>query len=1073
MALVTQTFTSNTTWTVPTAVNIIDKVFVLSGGGGGGNNNGGGGGGGRVNYQENVSVTPGGSVVVTVGNGGAASANGGSSAFGGYSATGGSAGADNLGAGGSSNNAGGSASARTGGGGGGAGQAGKNGGDYPGVGGDGYYLDFTNTYYGGGGQGGSPATTQYDADIPAQSSRGGGAAGGGATNTNPANAGTNGLGGGGGGARNSGTGGAGGKGVVIIQYYQPDFELTSDKKGIEEGETITFTLRTRNIANGTSIPYTLTGTGITAGDFSGGLTGSFTISSVDNGANGIGTKAITLVSDNLTEGNEVVTLTLNGLGESITFTIADSSLTEFTRATDPVGEFVPGYQYTIVTAGNTDFTLLGSANNTPGTTFTATASGTVTAGSFVIGKTYIIKTVNLTDFTAIGASSNTVGVSFVATGIGSGGGLAVQGTGTARGPWISKTIETADYNNVQTAVANVLGTGSVDTGWGQVVQSSQITVSNKVTKEQYDLLANDIKGAWKHLYGSTPSLTTVSTSDRLRANTVNSPFKQYETYSNVLVARRLADPPVSQRVLNSHGTVTYTSAWKVYLTSTTLVSFSSSAKARHFFNSGGEIRFTSSRTGGATNTHNTTWTTLLTTAGTLAFGGAKPSQGTSPDDGTNFHKLTGTFQPWYEANASSPYADNEYRISARFVNASNPKDIEFKVEWVDDYFASGTALDQVDGTISLAVQSITASGFLEPVAIGNFEIETPTVSVGSISATGGVSATIVPNTTLITEGNTVTFTITTSNLANGTYNWEVFGMSPEDFSGGAVQGTVSITSGSGSFTRTVVADVVFEGKAESFYAEFRNGATTLARSSTITVAEMNVVPSPGYVLEGQSVTWTITGYNIPNGTYTYEITGGTTTDFTDGVKSGNVTVTSNSGSVTKTLASDADSGNETFYMDIKSGSNILARSGTITVSQSNAALFGTAAYRFTPTRNVTTGNVSAGRGMPGDYNSSVHGTVIWPQGGSWVGSIFEPTTTSITLQFSCDNIFSMWINQTLVVNNDTNWSDWNFVTLTVVPNDLIYISAQVQNTGGPYGFAGRIYNGSTTYYNTNTNWVGT
>lgn len=49
---------------------------------------------------------------------------------------------------------------------------------------------------------------------------------------------------------------------------------------------------------------------------------------------------------------------------------------------------------------------------------------TITAGAFVVGQVYTILTVGNTDFTLIGASANTIGVVFTATGVGSGTGTA-------------------------------------------------------------------------------------------------------------------------------------------------------------------------------------------------------------------------------------------------------------------------------------------------------------------------------------------------------------------------------------------------------------------------------------------------------------------------------------------------------------------------------------------------------------------------------------------------------------------------------------------------------------------------
>jgi len=67
-----QTFTSSGTFSVPSGVSSVD-VLVVAGGGGGGYEGGGGGAGGLI-FRPGFSVTPGGTVTVTVGGGGAGSA---------------------------------------------------------------------------------------------------------------------------------------------------------------------------------------------------------------------------------------------------------------------------------------------------------------------------------------------------------------------------------------------------------------------------------------------------------------------------------------------------------------------------------------------------------------------------------------------------------------------------------------------------------------------------------------------------------------------------------------------------------------------------------------------------------------------------------------------------------------------------------------------------------------------------------------------------------------------------------------------------------------------------------------
>lgn len=144
------------------------------------------------------------------------------------------------------------------------------------------------------------------------------------------------------------------------------------------------------------------------------------------------------------------------------------------NGTLPVVAITPGKLYQIKTVGTTDFTDIGSPNNTVGTIFTATGVGIgtgtvtggitdftkvgatkVTAGNFIVGEKYIIFTLGSTNFTSIGASGNTVGVIFTATGVGTGTGEAITvnftatGTGTGTGTVSSiSTLSTATYDNL-------------------------------------------------------------------------------------------------------------------------------------------------------------------------------------------------------------------------------------------------------------------------------------------------------------------------------------------------------------------------------------------------------------------------------------------------------------------------------------------------------------------------------------------------------------------------------------------------------------------------------------------------
>jgi len=775
MARETQTFTANTSWTVPEGASLL-TVLVVGAGGGGGYNGGGGGGGGNAVLNTNYSVTPGQIIPVTVGLGGTGATSstgatgGASSAFGAVTATGGTPGNNNDGSGGSSGGFAGGAGNVSFGGGGGAGAGGTGFSAVTNSNGGVGYL-YLGTFYGGGGGGGCETFSGSTTTLVIGGEAGLGGGGDGGSINEVGFPGTPNTGGGGGGGGHSGTlttygtagpfptyttslqtaaaqnGGNGGSGIVKIFYDTAEYQLTqSGGPGTTEGGTFSVTLSTRNVPNGTVFPYTITGT-VSASDFSPAtLTGSFTISSVDGGKTGSSTITLTLSSDTTTEGNETIILTLNTVSLSLTFDVGDFSKTPFTRSIDNVGYLVSGRSYTIVTVGTTVWTALGAASNTIGVTFTATASGIVDATNLVASRSYTILTSGDTIWTLFGAANNNVGTTFIATGPGVGTGTAIQGNGTAYGIWIQKTIQVSDYNNIRNKVASVLGTGSVDYGYGQNVQSSAVSVESRVTVNDYANLRYDLINAWTHQFGSAPALFSASDSDTVRANSLDAPYTQYDSYADVLVANRFrvhSSQAISVVKSNKSTTwpdATYGSQWTSLVSSTATVTFTTAAKARAFFNSGGEIRFTSTRTGGTTvgsiASQNNAWTTLLTSIGTVGFGGQKPNSGLEPNDGLNYYRLSNVLQPWINISASTPYSANTFKISAKTVgvvdnSSGTATSLEFLVEWVDGHLG-GTNPDGVDGTLNLAVASLESSGVLQPSGAGTFAVESPTITTTNL-----------------------------------------------------------------------------------------------------------------------------------------------------------------------------------------------------------------------------------------------------------------------------------------------------------------------------------------------------
>ena len=150
---------------------------------------------------------------------------------------------------------------------------------------------------------------------------------------------------------------------------------------------------------------------------------------------------------------------------------------------------------------------------------------------------------------------------------------------------------------------------------------------------------------------------------------------------------------------------------------------------------------------------------------------------------------------------------------------------------------------------------------------------------GTLGQAGqGVTYAISPSATTVNEGVTITFTITTTNIANGTtVYWDTTGgVNAADFSDNAVSGNINVNNNTATFTRTLVNDLSLnqtEG-TETFQIRVSDGTNIVATSPTITVNDTSYA---GYTLttssttpaEGTTVTITLSTVGVPNSTYVY------------------------------------------------------------------------------------------------------------------------------------------------------------------------------------------------------------
>jgi Ca2+-binding RTX toxin-like protein len=109
---------------------------------------------------------------------------------------------------------------------------------------------------------------------------------------------------------------------ILGSSSEPTYKLSVKNANVDEGESVTFKLKTTNVETGTAVPFVFMGS-ISEEDVSAGFNEKEFIVQVD----GTATLTIAFLADKLTENIEKLTLSLNEVDESININVNDTSKT--------------------------------------------------------------------------------------------------------------------------------------------------------------------------------------------------------------------------------------------------------------------------------------------------------------------------------------------------------------------------------------------------------------------------------------------------------------------------------------------------------------------------------------------------------------------------------------------------------------------------------------------------------------------------------------------------------------------------------------------------------------------------
>lgn len=284
-------------------------------------------------------------------------------------------------------------------------------------------------------------------------------------------------------------------------------------------------------------------------------------------------------------------------------------------------------------------------------------------------------------------------------------------------------ITATDFNAIQSKVALILGSGSADYGYDQIVTSAQVAANAIVSVSQWNKLRTDIVKCRQHQNGIT--ITNYSPSDvgyvagqSLKIPTTSNRITEedrlaYDTMVNAATTDRLAiSSSPSQVTLESLTSSSRTANWNNTLTQTITIDFASATAARCFFNAGCNLQFSSTRSGGVGGPKDTSWTTILTGMGTIYFNRSTTTcSGTGNTSSIGWEDLTGSNQLIFSKDVSNAtYYPNQFRLNAR---APSPTQLVFTLEWAD---ASGQPNapwgtdEDVTGTLTSTVNVYRSTG---------------------------------------------------------------------------------------------------------------------------------------------------------------------------------------------------------------------------------------------------------------------------------------------------------------------------------------------------------------------------
>jgi hypothetical protein len=323
-----------------------------------------------------------------------------------------------------------------------------------------------------------------------------------------------------------------------------------------------------------------------------------------------------------------------------------------------------------------------------------------------------------------------------------------------------QNIRASDYNAIRTKVEQILDTGGIVggiRGYGQpLISVPVIPEDDIITKNQWEALRRDILNIKIHQENPKdgsgnvrlPTVISIPVDEAIRfgSSFPNTNFNNLIDQATITSLQIAEGRSIISLVPSSP--VVRENPWSTKVSCEVTVNFQGYQRddgyvvspvnhARFFFNSGGEIRLSSSLREASPTAQNNSWTALLVQAAIRFFRARSPET-------VNFYSLTDEYQTMFQISSSSAYAANQYKIEVKgdnFESATNiASTIIFKITWTDGYEDTSPLtppFDLVDGVLTLFVEELKAAGPIfesvtENIPSGSWILPSPQYSITDI-----------------------------------------------------------------------------------------------------------------------------------------------------------------------------------------------------------------------------------------------------------------------------------------------------------------------------------------------------